>query len=304
MQEQLWTTFKAVAEVGSISKAARQLNLSQSAVSQQVQQLEDEYGAALLIRSAQGVQLTPAGELLYRYVNRIVRTIQESREAVRSLSQPDAEKFRIGASLTIAEYLLPDLLTTVWRPGPHQNLAVIMANSRNVLDQVLHHQLDVGLIEADLRSPQLVTRPFQDDSPLVIVRQAHPWAGAGHVSVEEFLKEPLIIREPGSGTRMALEEGLDQVGLGLDSLNIRMVLGTTQAIKAMVLSGMGVSVLSPLTVRPTERADYQFVRVDGIDFRRSFYLIHQRDLSLPVARHFVEGLLRWSARVDTSQETI
>jgi molybdate transport repressor ModE-like protein len=294
LQEHLWATFKAVAEAGSISKAARQLNLSQSAVSQQVQQLEDEYGAELLTRTTQGVVLTAAGELLYRYANRIVRTVQESRDAVSALSSAVHQELRIGASFTLAEYLLPSWLSKMWGPTQETRLSVMMANSAAVLEQVVQRAVHVGLIEADLRHPQLVQRRLQDDQLKAVVPRGHRWWGSASVPLDEFLAEPLILREPGSGTRAALEEALDEVGLGLDMVHVRLVLGTTQAIKSMVSSGLGITVLSPLTIPQSEREQFHLLDIDGLVIRRHFSVIYPRDLAHPAAHRFVDTLLRWS----------
>ncbi len=149
MNQQSWETFRAVAEVGSISGAARVLNLSQSAVSQQIQQLESQYETHLLVRSEHGVRLTPAGEVLYRYAIKILTALDESHERIRGLSEGAPERIRVGASFTIAEYLLPELLTRLYRPRSHGRITVTMANSAAVLDLVLHQAVDVGLVERD-----------------------------------------------------------------------------------------------------------------------------------------------------------
>ncbi|MGC8486951.1 MAG: LysR family transcriptional regulator [Clostridia bacterium] len=292
MNQQSWETFRAVAEVGSISGAARVLNLSQSAVSQQIQQLESQYATHLLVRSAHGVRLTPAGEVLYRYAIKILTALDESHERIRGLSEGAPERIRVGASFTIAEYLLPELLTRLYRPRSHGTITVTMANSAAVLDLVVHQAVDVGLVEVDVHSPEMVARRFYHDNPAVFVNAAHPWARRSRVSLEEFLQEPLILREPGSGTRATLEQALSEMGLGVDDLTVSLVLGTTQAIKAMVRAGFGASVLSPLTVLPEERPDFASVQVDGLYLFRSFHAVH---LPLPLSdgvRRFVRLLAR------------
>jgi DNA-binding transcriptional LysR family regulator len=271
---QTWETFRAVAEVGSITGAARVLNLSQSAVSQQVQQLEEFYGVRLLVRHAQGVQLTAAGEVLYRYVGKLLRTLDETRDQIHALADPHPERLTVGASFTIAEYVLPDLLTRFYRPVPKDYLSVMMANSEAVLDFVIHQAVDIGLVETEVRRPEVITRRFYTDTPMVIVGAQHPWADRRHISLEELLAEPIILREPGSGTRAALERALNDQGLGVEDLSVRLILGTTQAIKAMVRSGLGCTVLSPLTILPAEREEFHLLSVDGLVLTRYFYAVH------------------------------
>ncbi len=291
MNEQVWTTFKTVAEIGSISKAARTLNLSQSAVSQQIQLLEQSYAAALFVRTSHGVRLTEVGEVLYRYVTSLLRMIKESRDAIAQMAETRVQVLSIGASLTIAEYLLPRILTEYCKNMIHTRWSVTMANSRTVFEQVLNHTLDIGLIEAPMVDAQMVVRPFYDDHPEVVVPQAHRWLAGGEVPLEEFLREPMILREPGSGTRMAFEKGLDHVGVDLDQLNVRLVLGTTHAIKQMMLDGLGVSVLSPLTIEAPEDAGFHCVRVAGLHLFRNFSLVYRRDLSSAVAERFVRAVM-------------
>lgn len=293
MNEQVWATFKAVAEVGSFSKAARRLNLSQSAVSQQVQLLESQYGTALFIRTSHGVHLTEAGEVVYRYVSHLLRTLEESRRRVSALPRLRERSVSVGASLTIAEYLLPGMLQRFGPAHPSLRLTVTMANSRTVVEQVAHHEVDVGLIEARFGDGRLVVRPFQVDEPVVVVDRQHPWVRRGRVGVEDLLSEPIIVREPGSGTRWALEEALARRGLGIGDLKVAMVLGTTQAIKAMVASGFGYSVLSPLTVAGESQA-LAALSVEGLTLTREFSVVYDESGIRPEVAEFVEFVLAQS----------
>ncbi len=292
MNEQVWTTFKTVAELSAISKAARHLNLSQSAVSQQIHQLESAYGTTLFLRTSQGVQLTEAGEVLYRFVSTILKTMDESRQALNELKAHQPSTLTIGASLTIAEYILPKLLSRYLTFPSSARISVMMANSRAIFDQVRHGEVDIGLIEANLFDPQLIVRPFLDDRPCAVIPHFHPWAGRQEVTLPEFLEQPLILREPGSGTRQALEESLNHIGVDLQSLNVRLVLATTQAIKSMIISGLGISILSPFTIHSTETHLLQPIRVRGLNLYRNFYVAHRRDLNLRLAHHFVQTLLQ------------
>lgn len=295
MNEQIWTTFKMVAEVGSISQAARALNLSQSAVSQQIQVLEQSYGAHLFVRTSQGVHLTEMGEVLYRYVNSLLQLIHESQNAVQEVADSRPQVLAIGASLTIAEYLLPGILAEYCRDMLNARWSVTMANSRTVFEQVLNHTLDIGLIEAPMADPQVVVRPFFDDHPVVMVARTHPWAQRGEVSLREFMEEPLILREPGSGTRMAFEGALGHAGIDLKQLNIRLVLGTTHAIKQMMLKGLGISVLSPLTIETREADLFCAVQVAGLSLYRTFALVYHSGTVPRIGERFVQTVMKVSA---------
>jgi DNA-binding transcriptional LysR family regulator len=296
MNEQMWQTFKAVSERQSISGAARFLNLSQSAVSQHIHQLESEYQTALFIRTSQGVKLTEVGEVVYRHVVNLLTTLEESRQRVAEYLRVKPSNLAIGASLTVAEYVLPHVLTQIDNARDRQDITVHMANSHEVLDRVVHRDLDIGLIEAPISSPHLVYRPFLEDHLRVVVSRDHDWANRDRVTMDELASAPLLIREPGSGTRMVLEEALGRVGISLNQLNIRFVLATTQAIKAMIEQKMGVSVLSPLTILPYERSRFHMLSVDEVSFARSLALIYPHDLTHPVARKLIRGLFNLDGR--------
>ncbi len=292
MNEQIWTTFKMVAELGTISQAARHLNLSQSAVSQQIHQLEATYDSILFLRTHQGVELTTAGEVLYRFVNSLLKTVDESRHALAELKAYQPTTLTVGASLTIAEYVLPRVLSRDLRFPSATNISVMMANSRTIFERVRQGEIQVGLIEAHLVDPQLVVRPFLNDRPCAVVPRSHPWATRQDITLQEFVDQPLILREPGSGTRQTFEEALNHVGVDLQTLEVRLVLATTQAIKAMVTSGMGITVLSPFTILPTEREVLHTLKILGLNLYRNFYVVHRRDLNLRLAHQFIQALLQ------------
>ncbi len=291
MNEHLWRTYKTVAETRSISQAARYLNLSQSAVSQHIHQIESEYGAELFVRTSQGVSLTDTGEIVYRYVTLMLKTLNESRQAVKERMEQQPATFSLGASMTIAEYLLPYALPKIEQLLGKTHLTVFMANSHDVADRVSHGQLDLGLVEAPISLPQLVVRPFLDDHLKVVVGTHHPWFHRDRISLEDLMKAPLIVREPGSGTRMVLEDALNQVGIGLNQLDVRFVLGTTQAIKSMIAHGTFVSVMSPYTILPHEQHMFRLIAVEDLPIYRNFCIIYPHDLSHATAVRLIHMLV-------------
>lgn len=250
MNEHVCRSFKAVAEYKSISQAARHLNLSPSAVSQHIQHIEAEYQTLLFVRTSQGMALNDTGELVYRYVTDFMALLTASHEAVEDRLHQSNDELKVGASLTIAEYLLPSALTRMDPDHTHTGLTVYMANSGDIVERVVSRDLKVGLIEAPVEHPDLVSQVFLHERLRVVVSATHAWAERKTISLPELIEAPIIIREPGSGTRMALEEALHRAGVRLHDLNIRFVLGTTQAIKSMVARGPWFTVLSPYTVLP------------------------------------------------------
>lgn len=290
MNEQVCRTFKAVSEHRSISRAARVLNLSQSAVSQQIHQMEQDYGATLLVRTPQGVHLNEAGEIVYQHVTQLLHLLDQSRDAVRTHLEPAPARLSVGASLTIAEYLFPHVLPRLDNPADRQHLTLYMANSHEVADRVAHGELDVGLVEAPIHNAHLVVRPFLEDRLKLVVSQRHRWCDRDQISLEELMEEPLVVREPGSGTRMVMEDALGHMGIVLSQLNIRFVLGTTQAIKAMISQDIGASVLSPYTILPHERAYFHLLDIAPLRLMRHFSVIHSTEHVHPVAERLIRVL--------------
>ena len=290
MNEQICRTFKAVSEHRSISRAARVLNLSQSAVSQQIHQMEQEYGCMLLVRGPQGVHLNEVGDMVYTHVTQLLHLLDQSREEVRSHLEPGPARLSVGASLTIAEYLFPHVLPRLDNPVDRQHLTLYMANSHDVADRVAQGELDLGLVEAPVDDTRLAVRPFLEDRLKLVVSHQHRWNGREQVNVEELCNEPLVVREPGSGTRMVTESALAQLGIGLSQLNVRFVLGTTQAIKAMISQNIGVAILSPYTILPHERPYFHLLDIAPLRLMRHLSVIHSTERLQPAAERLIRVL--------------
>lgn len=304
MNEQICRTFKSVSEHRSISRAARVLNLSQSAVSQQIHQMEQEYGCALLVRSAHGVRLNEVGDMVYQHVTQLLHLLDQSREEVRGYLEPGPARLSVGASLTIAEYLFPHVLPRLDNPVDRQHLTLYMANSHDVADRVAQGELNLGLVEAPIDDAQLVVRPFLEDRLKLVVSHRHRWHDRDQISVDDLSGEPLVVREPGSGTRMVTESALAQLGIALSQLNIRFVLGTTQAIKAMISQNMGAAILSPYTILPHERPYFHLLDIAPLRLMRHLSVIHSTEHLPPAAERLIRVLfsMDWPATLGSSTE--
>jgi DNA-binding transcriptional LysR family regulator len=162
-----------------------------------------------------------------------------------------------------------------------------MANSHDVADRVAQGELDLGLVEGPIDDAQLVLRPFLEDRLKLVVSHRHRWHDRDHVSVEDLREEPLVVREPGSGTRMVMESALAQLGIALSQLNVRFVLGTTQAIKAMISQNLGVAILSPYTILPQERADFHLLDISPLRLMRHLSVIHSTEHLQPAAERLI-----------------
>lgn len=269
--------FKAVAEQKSFSGAAKVLHMTQPAISIHIQNLEEYFGTRLLDRTNRYVSLTEAGRVLYHYAVELSRLYDEARKAVAEVTGKVKGKLVIGATLTIGEYLLPRIAGYFKQRYPEVDITLQIANTQEIVRRVLGHELDLGLVEGRVEHPDLIQQNIYQDELVLIVPPQHPWAEREEISLEELRKEPLILREKGSGTRQVAEEGLKKAGLDLCALKIIMELGSTQAIKEAVEAGLGVAIISRLAIKKESRNNLlREVRLQGVDFKRPLRVAYSR----------------------------
>lgn len=283
------TIFDAVAREKSIGRAGRRLRISQPAVSKQLQLLEQTLGTMLVDRLPRGVRLTPAGELLAGYSQRIMNLAAEAERALAELQGLRGGQLTVGASTTIGIYFLPELLARYRRLYPRIDLNLEVANT-HVIQQSLHERrVDIAVTEGFVHLPELRARVFLFDELVPIVPFGHPLSKARSVRLERFCAEPVLMREQGSGTREVIEAALRKKGVEVTPL---MTLGSTEAIKRSVSAGVGVSFVSSLTVQQ-ELQDHRLATVALRRFRlnRSLHVVQARDQGVSAAvRAFLELL--------------
>jgi DNA-binding transcriptional LysR family regulator len=266
----------AVARNGSLNAAARELGVTQQAVSARITSIEAQTGVPLIVRSTQGSTLTPAGVVAAEWASRLLDVAEQVEVGLAALRQDRRTRLRISASLTVAEHLLPGWLVslqaaTAGRGQQPTEVTLTAANSDTVVDHVRRDLADVGFIESP-RSPQGVrSRVVAHDALTVVVREDHPWARRRRpVTAADLAGTPLVSREQGSGTRDALTAAL-RAALGPDLVQAPpvMALSTTTAVRAAVLAGAGPAVLSELAVTDdVSRHRLQRVEVTGVDLAR------------------------------------
>jgi len=201
--------FGTVVQVGSFSGAAQRLFMTQPAVSQHIQDLEKQLGTALFLRGRRGVTLTPAGNTLYDYTQRILQLVAEAESAVTNVQHLDSGQINIGATPGVSVYLLPEWIGAFRTLYPQLNVSIQTATTTEIADAVLEHQLDIGFVEGELetiaskRLGSLVLRPVD---LFVVVSGAHPWQKRERVTLGELDEQPFITRQPGSRTRAWVDE--------------------------------------------------------------------------------------------------
>jgi len=281
--------FKVVAEKKSFSHASEILHISQPAISQQIQLLEDELSVKLFNRTTRKVSLTEEGKLLYNYAIQICSLFVDAEKSLSDFSGVVKGNLAIGASQTIGEYFLPKFIGSFKELYPLVQITIAIFNTQHIIKSVYDQTLDLGLVEGSIGHEGLTVKPFLDDELLVIVNPTHPLAIQKSVTFDQLSLFPFVLREKGSGTRQIMEDALTKAGWDMESLSVIMELGSTEAIKSAVEANLGISILSEKTVQK----ELQFkilkaLNIEGLKIMRKFYVITtSKKYSTPAMEHFL-----------------
>jgi DNA-binding transcriptional LysR family regulator len=282
--------FAKVAELGSFSRAAETLFLTQPTVSEHVRALEDELGVPLLDRLGRGATPTQAGRLVLGYARRILALSGEARQALEQFRGRMIGELVLGGSTIPGEYVLPALVGRFTARYPGVSVTVRIGSSRQVTTWVEEGHVEVALVGAPPASRALSGRELMDDELVVVVPAGHAWAERARVRLADLKTEPFVVRERGSGSREALERALGEAHAALSGLRVVAEVGSTQAVKQAVRAGVGVALVSQRAVEDECRAGLlRALRVEDLRVARAFHLVTHRERShSPLAQAFLE----------------
>jgi DNA-binding transcriptional LysR family regulator len=267
--------FVVAVEELSFSRAAERLHLSQSAVSQNIQSLEREYGVELFERRGRSLRLTMAGQALLPMAQEAIGTLQHMSEAMHSLEGKVAGDLLIGCSTTSGKYLLPSLVAGFRRDFPLVRVSIKILSRDEVIARLVDERLSLGVTSQKIEHRDLEYAPFFEDRVILIVPAQHPWATFGRALPADLVDEPIIIREERAGTTQVVIEGLAQHNITNDMLNPIMEIGNAEAIAMAVEEGIGIAFVSELAAaRGLALGRIKAVDVAGLDLRRTIYLAH------------------------------
>jgi DNA-binding transcriptional LysR family regulator len=275
--------FLAVARLGSVSRAARELAMSQSAASGSLADLERQFDVRLFDRAGKRVQLSDLGGSLRA---RAQAVLDQAHDLERGLEgQKEAARLRVGATLTIGNYLAAGLMARFMRDYPAAQVTLAVGNTEEIARQVGNFEIDVGLIEGEVAEPELEVTPWRDDELVVFCAPDHPFARKRLLTDRDLRSAAWIVREHGSGTRQAFDRAMR--GL-LPELRIALTLQHTEAIKRAVAARLGVGCVSRIALDDAfSRGSLKACRVPHRDFRRQFFfLLHRRKFRSA-------GIARW-----------
>jgi DNA-binding transcriptional LysR family regulator len=289
--------FAKVAELGSFSRAAEALFLTQPTISEHVRALEDELGVQLLDRLGRGATPTRAGQLLLGYARRMLTLSREAHQALERFQGRMSGELVVGGSTIPGEYVLPALVGQFKAKYPDISISLLIGSTRQVSDWLDEGRVEVGVVGARPAARTLAARELMADELVVVVAATHPWARRGTITLADLQTEPMVVRERGSGSRDAVEHALHEAGIAPATLRVVGEMGSTQAVKQAVRAGVGIALISRRAVEDECRAGLlACVKVKDLRVARAFYLVTHRDRTRsPLAEAFVEFIESQSA---------
>jgi DNA-binding transcriptional LysR family regulator len=274
------TTFIEVAKLGNFSRAGQKVFRSQSAVSAQIRQLEQEYGEKLLDRAGKSVRLTPAGEVLFEYAARLLTLRSESLRAVADQGTTPRGMLAIGANEATCLYVLPDVFADYTRQYPAVQINIYRNFSRKILQRVEDGGVDVGIVTLPVKSPSLKIQSIYRNKLMLMVSTKNPLAKQKSVTVAEIARQPFIFPKTGF-TRVTLDKLFRPYS---SELHVRMELPSVGMIKSFVTAGLGVSVISASFAKDEVRAgEAKLINIEDCELWRELGLIYRANRTLPRA---------------------
>lgn len=280
----------AVFNKKSFSRASEDLYLTQPTISDHIRSLEEEFNCKLFDRLGRTIVPTKEAELLYLYAAEIIEKADSLKDLINQFKGDISGELIIGASTIPGTYVLPHLMAEFKNNYPAIKYQVIISDSKGIVEQILRHELLLGIVGAKIHNEKLEYQPFMKDeliavsSPSVIKKD--------EMTIQELLKHPMILREEGSGTRIEFFKILQKNGFSINNLNVAGLFGSTDGVKQAVKAGLGISVLSKYAVTDELRHNMlKQIRLTSLKMKREFYIVVHSMRSIPPAYNlFLETL--------------
>jgi len=291
--------FVAVARAENVSRAAEKLSLSQSATSAALAELEHQFDRPLFDRAGKRLRLNEHGRLLLPQAVELLDRAEELEARLREDDTPGSLK--VGATLTIGNYLAPLIMADYLQRYPTGRVALTVHNTATIVAQVVRYEIDLGLIEGRADDPEVEVEPWVEDELVPFCAPTHPLAGRQTVTLDELAGQWWILRERGSGTRETLEQALRH---RLPGLRVRLELEHTEAVKRAVENGLGIGCISRLALRDAfRRGSLVPLEVPGVDLGRRFqFAWHRGKYHTAAIRAFLAACKRLTAGARRSDE--
>ncbi|PKM77055.1 MAG: LysR family transcriptional regulator [Firmicutes bacterium HGW-Firmicutes-15] len=291
MNLNLFKTYIRVVETQNLSRTADEFGISQPAVTKQIQSLEDIFGVLLLERSGRKLKPTEAGEALYQCAREVYKAVEKTERTMEEVSESRKGSLYLGASTIPGQYILPYLIKIYKDKYSSISISMDIADTEKIFNKVAERELDIGIVGGWINNRKVEGYKWLEDELVVIVPENHKLASNQELKLSSLLNERWIFREKGSGTRRAVEELLMAHEIKRDDLNIYMEAGSTEAVLAMVESGMGISIVSRWAIKRIEHRKMKALKLDETDAKRFLYVIYPRQkIRRKTVNNFLEYL--------------
>lgn len=281
--------FQSVAKNLSFTKASQELFVSQPAITKHIQELETSYQARLFDRQGGRISLTAAGRLLLKHSDQILNDYKQLEFEMHLLHNESIGELKLGASTTIAQYVLPPLLANFIADHPKVNMSLQNGNSREIETALQEHRIDLGLVEGISRLPNLKYTTFLEDELVAVVNTHHHLSLPEEITPEVLTQIPLVLRERGSGTLDVLERALSQYDIKLTSLNVLMYLGSTESIKCFLEHTDCMGIISIRSIRRELAAgDLRVIEIKGMPMLREFDFVQLQGQEVGLVQRFLQ----------------
>lgn len=292
-------TFLCAAETSNLSEAAKQLHLSQPALSHQLKLLEEELETRLFIRTNTGLKLTEAGHLLLPYARRLLHDSSDLQEMMASLKNKETGELRIACSSTSGRFVLPLMVARYCTAYPSVRASILACQPRHMVEKLLENQAHLGIVSSEPVEPGLQVQEFFRDAISLVAASSHPWAGRRRIEPAELLQERFVMREESSGTRKVMLEELAKFDISLEDLNVFLEVGNVEGVLELVAGGYGVSFVSELASRNLRRlGGIVCLPVDGMAMERVNFLVRKRTSAPHRARDVFWGFIHAPENAD------
>ena len=282
-------TFYILAQKGSFSRTAEELFITQPAVSIHIKSLEDYYGVGFFEKVDKKFVLTEAGKTLYHYAEKIFNLIDETNRTISDFKILKQGSIHLGASSNIGIYILPPILCEFKNRFPKINIDAFIGTTRIIEHKILNSELDIGLVEAQINSLEVIVTPWRDEKLILITSPKHPWTTLKKIKVDQLADGLFIVGERGSGTQSILVKKLPSVA---NNLKVFLEVGSTEAVKRIVEENLGVSIVGENTVsRELEIGTLKAIQIEGIELIKQFNIAHLKGkLLTPAIKEFINCL--------------
>jgi DNA-binding transcriptional LysR family regulator len=294
MEDHRLKAFCLAIEMKSFSKAAEAKFMTQSAISHLVKKLEDELGVRLFIRKGKTVIPTPAGKLLYDHAKRILEQFTKMEDDLYALMQRVKGTLSIGADITAATYLLPQVFYSFSKDYPEVKVDLSVSSAETIMNGLREGKTEIGIFAGAIKKSSVFAEEIAEDEIVIIASDDNPLAERKTLASQDLVSQPFIMPEAGSGLRELIDGFLLRIGMDPERIKVSMTLGNPELIVQMVQSGIGISLVSKWSVfRAIKDGSVKLLNVPGKKLRRKFYLVSlEKESSTLVAakfRDFIKG---------------